>query len=110
MAQTLKLVKYVQVAADDMGVKHGPVIIRGDNKAALKWSSSHATPVATKYFLPELRWVQNTAEQLNASVLYTRSAANLADIGTKYLSRPLPHPLRQALLGYAPLSTWGPFD
>ena len=95
------LARYIRVAARCSGVEHDHVVIHGDNKASIAWSSSYSTPTAVKYFLPELRWVQESMVELNARVVYIRSAANVADIGTKHLGGHALRPLRNYLLGYA---------
>jgi hypothetical protein len=77
-----------------------PLMILEDNKAAIDWSEKKGSSQRMRHIEKSLYWIRQQVQQGKIKLTHISTKDQLADIGTKPLSKPLFQSLAQRIISY----------
>jgi hypothetical protein len=77
-----------------------PLVILEDNKAAIDWSEKKGSSQRMRHIEKSLYWIRQQVQLGKIKLVHISAKDQLADIGTKPLSKPLFQSLAQRIISY----------
>jgi hypothetical protein len=77
-----------------------PLVILEDNKACIDWSEKKGTSQRMKHIERSLYWIRQYVREGKIKLVHISTTDQLADIGTKPLSKPAFQSLAQRIISY----------